>query len=268
MLSLVMQVASEDTVLYTVRRYMACASDAASKQRIRERLGPLIRCQHLSLYWLMLSAFSEDAGSMPLAQLQPQLKPLVMLRNANPRVTASELKELLKYPPSSWLLAPRSRHPVSAVQLTWELDVSKLREAAQRSAAQQEECRLTSPGITPPLGGVVFGMVVVCKPEQVDSTPAVKVGLDAVALGLPHDASCCVTMKMSVAGVIPYPFDTQMLNSGDRLGWDDLLDLGPMAGGWDEVGWASKGLPTSGPVVLKLSVTGVGHMARTDTDAG
>ena len=69
-------------MLYTVQQYMDSDSKAATNQQVWERLGPLIRCQHLSHYWLLLSVLSESADSMPLAKMQPQLKQLRQLKGS------------------------------------------------------------------------------------------------------------------------------------------------------------------------------------------
>lgn len=58
--------------------------------------------------------------------------------------------------PASWLLGQRKKAPVSTVELSWELDVGKLKEAVQVCAAQQEKQYLNSPGVTPPLRGMAF----------------------------------------------------------------------------------------------------------------
>jgi hypothetical protein len=40
----------------------------------------------------------------------------------------------------------------------------------------------------------------------------------------------------------------------ESFGWSNVFELGPMAGGWDEVAWASKGLPSSGLLNIKITV--------------
>jgi hypothetical protein len=137
-------------VLYTVQQYMNHVSCVATKEQIQECLGPLIRCQHLSHYWLHLSASSRSAASMPLGQLQPQVKQLLTLRIAVPSATPAELHNMVPDASSSWALGQRSTIPVSRVELEWELDISTLREAAKRSAAEQEEQCMASPSVTPP----------------------------------------------------------------------------------------------------------------------
>jgi hypothetical protein len=48
--------------------------------------------------------------------------------------------------------------------------------------------------------------------------------------------------------------------SGDYAntrGWSDFFGLGVMSAGFDEDAWAAKGLPTSGNIMLKLTVKDV-----------
>jgi hypothetical protein len=123
--------------------HMTEKEDTATKQRIQERLGPLIRCPHLSHYWLLLSTSSEGAGTMPLAQLRPQLQQLLLLRSAKARITAAVLKEELPDAPPSWRLGKRIITRVKEVHLTWELAVGELRDAARRAATEQKPHSLT-----------------------------------------------------------------------------------------------------------------------------
>lgn len=125
-------------MLYTVQEYMNSASGGDdTEEQIQERLGPLVRCQHLSQYWLLMSAYSKDAESMPLAKLLQQLKALLMLRMSVPSATADVLHSEVSKAPPSWALDQRSIVPGSTVHLTWELDINQLRQAAKRSTAGQ-----------------------------------------------------------------------------------------------------------------------------------
>jgi hypothetical protein len=241
-------------------------SNAATKQHIQERLGPLIRCQHLSQFWLLLSVMSDDAGLMPLAQLRPQLKRLLTLRSATVTVaaTVAEFKDELGDIPPSWFLGYRSITPVSAVELTWELEVSKLREAAQRSAAQQQRGTLTSPGMTPPLGGLAFELMAQFDPAE--NGTAVELGFFVKPRGVPSDASYAFSFKLSAPDLDWDNYTSGVCqHDGNSVSWGfgDFFALGPLAGGWDEVAWAGRGLPASGSLVLKLTMIKVGHVAGT-----
>jgi hypothetical protein len=239
-------------------------SNAATKQHIQERLGPLIRCQYISQYWLLLSVLSDDAGSMPLAQLRPQLKQLLTVRSAKVGAADAEVHAEIEDAPPSWILCRRSTASVSTVQLTWELDIGALREVAQHCAAAQKKSVLTSPGVTAPLGGMAFEMQIACEPEEGSS--AVKIGVFAGPRGIPSDGSWTFTYSLEVPGILPGNNETSdICHTADGGGWGFyyFFDIGFMEAGWDEVAWAAQGLPASGPLVLKLSVSKVGHMADT-----
>jgi hypothetical protein len=228
-------------------------------EQIQERLGPLIRCQHLSHFWQLLSVVSEDADEMPLGQLQPQLKQMLMLRTLKASTTSTELKGVLKEDvPPSWLLGKRSITPVRTVQLTWELDVSTLREKAQRSAAKQKSVYLTSPDATAPIGGMAFEVQIICRP--VAGSNAVRIDLNAAPRHIPGDATFSFEFELSAGPEGPHDAKTPPLTGKMNYGFHDFFFVGDMAGGWDEVAWASQALPASGPLLVKLSVSKVGHM--------
>jgi hypothetical protein len=236
----------------------SATDDDGTQEQIQKRLGPLIRCQHMSHYWLLLSTSSEDADTMPLALLQPQLKKLLMLRVAVPSATAVVLQSEVPGAPISWALGQRSHVPISRVVLRWELDVSILREAAQRCAAQQETQSLTSPGVTPPLGGMAFEIKVDC--EVAESSSAVTIRVAAGARDLPSDATYSFNYVLSTPPDIVHPAKSSPLTGGENWGILDFFYVGPMEGGWDEAMWVSKGLPAAGSLVLRLSVCQVGHL--------
>jgi hypothetical protein len=237
--------------------------DATAKQRICERLGPLIRCQHLSRYWLLLAAFSDDADAMPVAQLRPQLKQLVLMRSATASLPAAVLKERLADVPPSWLLGKRTVTPIKEVQLTWELNVGELRDAARRCAAEQKPVDLVCPGVTPPLGGIDFRLSALC--ALADDSDAVSICMWVHSCGrIPADAWCSFTFELSAPQLDS--FDTTVplvLRKKACSGCNDFLEVGPMAGGWNEAAWANKGLPATGTLPVKLTVSKVGHMANT-----
>lgn len=160
---LLRQVDSEDTVFYSMRCYSDSTSNAVTMKLIQQRLGPLVRPQHLSYKWMWLSVVRDRTKSMPLAKLQPQLEKLMMLRRG---ATAAEVQGALQgmaHPPS-WLLGQRASAPVSTVKLTFEVSIRALRRTAKLCAAQQIPHSLCSPDVTPPLGGMAFELKVECRP--------------------------------------------------------------------------------------------------------
>jgi hypothetical protein len=263
----VLQVVSEDTVLYTIRKYLSGLEQEAllsdeeeeeeqQQQHAKQRLAPLIRCPHLSRYWLSGLLNSDEAGEVLLPEMRPLLKRLLLFRDAHAgcAVTSTDLQEggLLEGAPASWALGSRVSKSVSSVQMVSQVDVSELRDAARRSAAEKDVTLLRCPGESPPLGGVDFGVTLYIEWKE----QGVEVGLFCTPRNLPGDM-----FYMSRFRVVVEDFNTMAfvmvkpVCGNDMRGWGDYFDLGPMVGGWDEVAWARKGLPTSGQLTIKLTVS-------------
>jgi hypothetical protein len=264
------QVASEDTPFYTVQHYIN--RNPAIMRLIQQRLGPLIRLQHLSHFWLLQSVVSYDADYISLGHLWPQARQLLLLRSARASLTPADIQGALGRVPSAWLLGERAYTPVSEVELLWPLDVSALQRVLQHSVAQQDSskgCSWTSPGVTPPLGGMAFGLKIVCRRvEGSSSSSSTVIDLYAGPCGVPADAWCSFTFELSAAtamGPLARCATTPVMPGTWGWGWEDFFGTGPMVGGWDAAVWASKGLPTTGSLVLKLKATHVGHMATGNT---
>jgi hypothetical protein len=255
------QVAGEDTVLYTVRRYLGrISNNLAQQQHASQVLASVIRCQHLSLFWLTSTVVSTQP-TLPLSVLRPQLGQLLLLRSAQAGVVVgqSHLQELLGGAPASWALKPRASRPVTSVSVTWDVHMDRLLEAAQHCIAEnatQILNSLESFTCTPPLGGMTFALTVQCTP---------------------HDAGCKVGIFARCANLHAYPmkpsFRFQLVSGGQSryalcpagqggLGWPDFFKLGTMAGGWDEAALATAGLPSSGHLPISLTVSEVGHVDR------
>jgi hypothetical protein len=124
---------SEATVLYTAQRYVDNLG-VQSKPAAMLRLGPLIRCQHLSLGWLSAVATAITASA---ADTQAGRYSFVMAQQIRPaqqflrmRILNQELSDFkdgvkrYKDWPDSWLLGPRLYTPQDSVQLTWAVNVS------------------------------------------------------------------------------------------------------------------------------------------------
>ena len=77
-----MQVASEDTVLAAAREYAGVLRQ--NQAAVYQALGPHIRCQHLSMFWLSACVHAKDDGlSALLGPFNKQLKTLLMMRHAD-----------------------------------------------------------------------------------------------------------------------------------------------------------------------------------------
>jgi len=121
-------VASKDTVLFTAQQYVDAINDRQHWQAAEQQLAPLIRCLHLSSFWLSALAVSADAHKVLLLSKQrARLRQMLMLLQAEPtlELTAAELERLLPGAPTSWGLPKRICKEVSSVQLTWRVDVEK-----------------------------------------------------------------------------------------------------------------------------------------------
>lgn len=80
--ALLLQVTSEDTVLFTAQAYMDQQPAGDAKQLAAAKLAPLLRCPHLSQFWLSVSVLADHAGEQLLGALQPQLKRLLLRKLA------------------------------------------------------------------------------------------------------------------------------------------------------------------------------------------
>jgi hypothetical protein len=251
----VLQVASEDTVLYTARRYCSELEDEEQQEHARGQLARQIRCPHLSHFWLSGSVNSAKADEMLLAELRPQIRRLLLLRAAQSDypVKDADLREggRLAGAPPSWGLWRRVIQPLGSVQLVWQVEISKLRDAARRSAAEQEDVDVDSPP-SPPLGGISFGLQL-CDFEE-------GVALYVGAKNLPDDMFYLGTFEVQVEDSEEFARHSENQVECGWNGWPDVFGLGVMAGGWDEVAWAGTGLPSSGHLTIKLKVSELSHV--------
>jgi hypothetical protein len=85
-----------------------------SRQWQSERLAPLVRCPHLSQFWLSASVLSGDADKLLLRGLQPQLKRLLLHKPACTSAPDRTVAAITRNVPDvavSWLL------PLGDIQL-------------------------------------------------------------------------------------------------------------------------------------------------------
>lgn len=158
---LLAQVASEDTVLYTAQQYVNSLPEA-QRSHAADQLSLLIRCPHMSVYWLPASVLRDNAPGVLLHKLRPHVQRMLLMRIAEPqfRPTASKLARLLPGAPESWSLGTRQHKLIESVPVTWQLSVSELRDAVNRSAETKRDYRLEAPANakTPPLGGLAWSL--------------------------------------------------------------------------------------------------------------
>jgi hypothetical protein len=262
----VLQVASEDTVLYTADAYVRKTADLQQRQTGEQLLAPLVRAQHLSQFWLSAAALCPSTPTLLHGSYAKQLRQLLLLKASvgNLSLQATELHKQIPKAPDSWVLGRRIIREVGAVEMLWNLDVSTLASTAQLSAGQQQRMLLNSPIQTPPIGGVAFGIQVqmTWQRDAQGSTFCVYVK----PKNAPADTYLKYKFTLSVAAA-GNRFNKQ-LSSGTPMvgvsarsgwGWNNFFETGAMSGGWDAAAWAKAGLPTTGELVLKLSVKNVAH---------
>jgi hypothetical protein len=256
-----MQVASEDTVLAAVRSYIR-ACPKSSKTAANEELAPLIRCQHLSVYWLSTCVLAKDEGQLSLlfAPFRKQLKTLLMMRLADQEYmpTQEQLQEHFQGAPASWGLGRRAFRGVHSVQLTWVLPVSELRSKVQRASELKGNVSWECPSVSAPLGGMTWSMLVQAHWDA--EKQAARLGLYCVPANAPREVWYRYRVKLHMdAGVRPGPFFitsqvlTQKTGRG-AMGFNNFFGTGYMSGGWDEAAWVAAGLPTEGEVRVTLTV--------------
>lgn len=284
-----LQVSSEDTVLYTAQAYLdqhvpavidrppartslnlvelatikrRRTEHACQRSQISSRLAAFVRCPHLSQFWLSASVLSDDAPQLLLGALRPQLQRLLLSRqgSASADVTVDQIKAEVPEAPASWLLPRRASKQVSSVQLQWSIDVAAIRAAAETAAQKRQASSITQSTASAPFMGITWGIGHQCFWDAADaSKQGVVFGVYATANNLLAGAVCRATFSMECDDPAARYTLTHRFKPGLQggLGWRDYFRTGPMPTGFDEVAWAAKGLPTSGQLVLRLTVRDV-----------
>ena len=224
-----------------------------------KKLAPLVRCPHPSHFWLSASYLSDDAYKLLLIETRPRLKELLLLKAAcrsDASLIVANLRDSVLNVPASWLLPVRDIQPVSSASMQWELDVAAIREAAQDSASRRGQTVLKSTHSCL-LGGISWGIELHAYPSE----QGTMLGLYTRAKSLPSASICHCTYSMECVGVAMAVTKGSQLfqKKGEKSawGWHNFFRVGVMSGGFDEAAWAAKGLPTSGNIVLKLTVADV-----------
>uniref|UniRef100_A0A383W9A1 BACK domain-containing protein n=1 Tax=Tetradesmus obliquus TaxID=3088 RepID=A0A383W9A1_TETOB len=251
-----LRVPSEDTVLYTAKRYVKAQKTAAKRAAAKAGLAPLVRAPQLSLFALSCAALPADSEQQLLGSgYAQQLRLLLPLRRiASAEELASEMLEF-EGAPDSWRLGPRQVSPLGdGVRLEWRLPVQQLRQACRDSFEQQQVIYVESPGSSPPLGGVGWRLVVDCVQQEGGTVVGLYAG--PVLAEVPNGVYFRFRATASWSGV-QINWRSNCLNY-EVYGDKNYFQLQPMAGGgWDEAAWAAAGLPTAGEMCLELCLHSV-----------
>lgn len=202
LLLLLLQVASEDTVLFTAQTYVNRLSKN-QREEAQGKLAPLVRATYLSQFWLSASLLSDNAPKMLLSVLSRQLRHLFLVKHAAATgaggltLSAKDIKEAVQGVPASWLLQPRLSKPVSSVQLEWRVDVADTKQAVAEAISSRQQRLLWSPP-APPLCGVAWCLALGClwKEDREGCTICVF----TVARALPANTSINATYTIECVG--------------------------------------------------------------------
>ena len=244
--------ATEDTVLYTAQAYIKAQQSPQQKQAALQQLAQLLRCPHLSHFWLTAAKNSTD-DQFVLKPAQQQAGFLLAFLQVQPRgrFDSQRYNKLMPDAPASWALGPRQILPAPrSVTVSWQLPVSELKEACIRAATEQDRVYVTSPSASAPLFGVAFTMYVSC----VGSSQGTQAALRVQPQGVPASIFCGFALTLAAGGIRRSTQHATTRGTGS-WGWPNFFKLGHMAGGWDELAWASKGLPTAGELTITATVS-------------
>jgi hypothetical protein len=237
------QVSSEATVLFTAQAY--CDTPPLRRylipQQSMDRLALQVRCPHLSQFWLSASVLGLSTGKPLLHELLPQLRKLLLLKQADStdqHISAEEVKEHVAEAPASWLLPVRDIQPVSSREFEWEIDVAAIRQTAQDSASQKQTQFQWSP-TSCLLGGVKWSMQLQFRWDA--SKQGVGIGLWARARNLPGGSLYRCTYNLECVGLtaVRKIGGRRKLFSNQGWGGVDFFGVGYMSGGFDERVWAA-----------------------------
>lgn len=247
-------------MLYTAQKYVSRLENDAQRQHAMQKLAPAIRAPYLSTYWLSASVLSQESHKLVLNTQRDAVSRLLLARQADREAQEPlPLAKPLQNWPASWALGRRKEKKVECVQVTWQLDVGTLKEAAQRCMQQQGEGHLVSQ-TTPPFHGFRWRMRAIC--SLAADKASVQIGLYAQPTTLVQGMFHKSTFRISCGDFRSINCASPILCSGRNgrsksWGVKDFFGVGSMAGGWDEAAWAAKGLPTTGSLIFTLTMKDV-----------
>lgn len=155
------------------------------------------------------------------------------------------------------------------VQVVWPLSISELRRAAQRSVEQRRVVSLRCPSTSAPFGGMTWALELHADGKEGQGAT---IGLFCVPQNAPRDVWYRFAAKFEVDGAPQLSGTMSCARAlGRRVGrgYQDMFEVGCMAGGWDEEAWAATGLPSEGELRLTLTVLATncaGDMTIFDSD--
>jgi hypothetical protein len=252
-----LQVAAEDTVLYTAGAYVAAQQAQDQRDAAKAALAATVRAPHLSGSCLAAQAFSKVAGQL-MSHYNEQLKLLASHKLAT-RGGAVPISALEHIPdvPAAWMLGTRQIVVSDGVRLVWRAPVELIAKGCRDSFADNKSIFISSPSSSPPIAGLSWQIVVECAQQERDGVRGTLVGVKTYAENAPDGMFCVYSCTLASGGI------SRHMSCGGSIheeGFANFFTMDPMVdcGGWDEAAWAAKGLPTSGELEITLHMHSVG----------
>ena len=157
--------------------------------------------------------------------------------------------------PASWGQGPRNllREEASAA-VSFEEPIVELREVCRQAAAAQAKRALIHPINTWPVNGLCWRLYWWCDWDE--AAQGVRLMLVAAPLNCPPPMCARYDLMITTRGGDGQPRaltlrDVFVGHGGSGIA---LVQLAPMAGGWDEAVWVAAGFPAEGSTHLSLTV--------------
>lgn len=251
--------------MYTVNRYVQHQSTPELQQVAKARLAPLIRVPYLSNRWLMELLTARAPEHLVLHSVWELITKFVNLREVQhaEHWHAKGKWHIANAPDSCYWGSRASDEAAGIVGCRAQLSVSDIKQASCRVFEQQlpsDSLMLTEPQV--PLVGAEFRPQLVFRSSEAGTT----LGFFVKQLPSSSKAGTQVFIHIDFSVDLgPVSRSGNALSCSSRVqgqegsvlcaGWHDVLQIGPMAGGWDDVAWANKGLPTTGAVDIGIKVS-------------
>lgn len=249
--------ASEDDVYFTAHSYIARQRTPELQQLARERLAPLIRVPHLSQRWIMEQLTAGAPEHLVLHSVLRTIRLWVSLQEVE------RFREVrFKTAPGSWWRGARaSAEPVSHVSCLCDTSVADIKRASRRAFEQRPRSAVLMGAYSAPLAGAGFRIYLLFRATDAGTTLSVLcqqvTSSSKAGTMVFFDISFTLSLgPVSRSGTAVSAIQGPIVHDGSPgwAGFQDFLQIGPMAGGWDKVAWANKGLPAAGSTPLRLKV--------------
>lgn len=239
------QVASEDTVLFTAQAYTDAQTHPVLKEAARQQLRQLVRCPYLWKSWL-LAVTTADCATSVLDPLKVQIGWLLRFQAECPDFSnkLERFKMMVEDVPASWLLGIRQHKPEapSSVDITWKLPVSRLQEVCNKAGGKKGPTvdTLVCKEPSPPLHGQVFQLEVQCGMAPGCSLGS-QLGVYIVPMGAATHMFSCVDITITAeraagndalgALQLKRHAKQSVMKTGRGWGFGDFFGLGTLVGG-------------------------------------